>query len=93
MLIGRTPRYRHRHDIQRRTEIIIMRGRFLQTQLPDVVYFKESPSLTLNMLANDDPAGTLRYEEKPVYTTSNGCPVNGSLHSVPSHASLVRTNV
>ncbi|KAF6233721.1 hypothetical protein HO173_007933 [Letharia columbiana] len=28
------------------------------------------------MVANDKPAGTLRYEEKPVYTTSNGCPVN-----------------
>ena len=40
------------------------------------------------MLANDDPAGTLRYEEKPVYTTSNGCPVNGSLHSIPCHSSL-----
>jgi catalase len=28
------------------------------------------------MVANDQPAGTLRYEEKPVYTTSNGCPIN-----------------
>ena len=27
------------------------------------------------MVANDKPAGTLRYEEKPVYTTSNGCPI------------------
>lgn len=27
------------------------------------------------MVADDKPAGTLRYEEKPVYTTSNGCPV------------------
>lgn len=26
------------------------------------------------MVANDNP-GTLRYEEKPVYTTSNGCPI------------------
>ena len=26
------------------------------------------------MVANDKP-GTFRYEEKPVYTTSNGCPV------------------
>ena len=23
----------------------------------------------------DDKSGTFRYEEKPVYTTSNGCPV------------------
>ncbi len=28
------------------------------------------------MVANEQPAGTLRYEEKPVYTTSNGCPIN-----------------
>ena len=28
------------------------------------------------MVMNDQPAGTLRYEEKPVYTTSNGCPIN-----------------
>lgn len=28
-----------------------------------------------NMVANDKPTGTLRYEEKPVYTTSNGCPI------------------
>ncbi|KAI9824325.1 MAG: peroxisomal catalase A [Sarea resinae] len=28
------------------------------------------------MVAPDDkPAGTLRYDEKPVYTTSNGCPI------------------
>ena len=27
------------------------------------------------MVANDKPTGTLRYEEKPVYTTSNGCPI------------------
>ena len=28
------------------------------------------------MVANDSPvASTLRYNEKPVYTTSNGCPV------------------
>lgn len=33
---------------------------------------------SVNMAANEKPAGTLRYEEKPVYTTSNGCPVNGS---------------
>ena len=28
------------------------------------------------MVANDQPSGTLRYGEKPVYTTSNGCPIN-----------------
>lgn len=27
------------------------------------------------MVADDKPAGTLRYNEKPVYTASNGCPV------------------
>ena len=27
------------------------------------------------MVANDQPASTLRYNEQPVYTTSNGCPV------------------
>lgn len=26
------------------------------------------------MVANDEP-GTFRYEDKPIYTTSNGCPV------------------
>ena len=30
----------------------------------------------LNMVANDQPVGTFRYEEKPTYTTSNGCPIN-----------------
>ena len=28
------------------------------------------------MGANDAPASTYRYDEKPVYTTSNGAPVN-----------------
>ena len=42
------------------------------------------------MFANDKPAGTLRYEEKPVYTTSNGCPVNGLY--IPNSL-LVHTNV
>ena len=39
------------------------------------------------MVANDKPTGTLRYEEKPVYTTSNGCPVNGSYNfsKLPIH--------
>ena len=27
------------------------------------------------MVADDKPTGTLRYEEKPIYTTSNGCPI------------------
>jgi len=27
------------------------------------------------MVANDKPSDTFRYEEKPVYTTSNGCPI------------------
>lgn len=27
------------------------------------------------MVANDKPASTFRYNEEPVYTTSNGCPV------------------
>jgi catalase len=27
------------------------------------------------MVANDRPASTFRYNEKPVYTASNGCPV------------------
>ena len=27
------------------------------------------------MTIDDKSTGTLRYEEKPVYTTSNGCPV------------------
>lgn len=36
-----------------------------------------SPYHIVTMVANDKPAGTLRYEEKPVYTTSNGCPVKG----------------
>lgn len=27
------------------------------------------------MGSGDNPASTLRYSEKPVYTTSNGCPV------------------
>lgn len=26
-------------------------------------------------MGSDDNPGTLRYEEKPVYTTSNGCPI------------------
>jgi catalase len=28
------------------------------------------------MVADDKPASTFRYEEKPVYTTSNGAPVD-----------------
>lgn len=27
------------------------------------------------MVADDKPASTFKYTEKPVYTTSNGCPV------------------
>jgi catalase len=27
------------------------------------------------MVADDKPASTFKYAEKPVYTTSNGCPV------------------
>lgn len=27
------------------------------------------------MVADDKPASTFQYNEKPVYTTSNGCPV------------------
>lgn len=27
------------------------------------------------MVADDKPTGTFRYEEKPIYTTSNGCPI------------------
>ena len=27
------------------------------------------------MVADDKPASTFKYSEKPVYTTSNGCPV------------------
>lgn len=27
------------------------------------------------MVADDKPASTFQYSEKPVYTTSNGCPV------------------
>jgi catalase len=27
------------------------------------------------MVADDKPASTFKYNEKPVYTTSNGCPV------------------
>lgn len=27
------------------------------------------------MVADDKPASTFRYDEQPVYTTSNGCPV------------------
>lgn len=27
------------------------------------------------MVADDKPTGTFRYEEKPMYTTSNGCPI------------------
>jgi catalase len=28
------------------------------------------------MVANDKPASTFQYTEKPVYTTSNGCPID-----------------
>lgn len=28
-----------------------------------------------SQMVADDKLGTLRYEEKPVYTTSNGCPI------------------
>lgn len=28
------------------------------------------------MVANETPASTFRYNEKPVYTTSNGAPIN-----------------
>lgn len=46
------------------------------------------------MVANDKPAGTLRYEEMPVYTTSNGCPVNGPYfpHQI-YHSSLRFSNL
>ena len=40
------------------------------------------------MAVADDPAGTLRYNQKPVYTTSNGCPVNGSYFSKPEFCNL-----
>lgn len=39
-------------------------------------YHSTASNHQFTMVANDSPAGgTLRYNEKPVYTTSNGCPV------------------
>jgi Catalase len=48
------------------------------TPLPRIVspqITDRPPLATASMGANDKPASTFQYNERPVYTTSNGCPV------------------